>query len=81
MDAYMNKPQGQVTNILRRSNPVNKLPARRIHPEPVTFGSVPAERLADFEDNEMPTENPKLQRESRSGPEEQQAVLQNLQLY
>ena len=67
MDTYMDRPQGRVTNILRRSDPID-IPAhasRRIQPEPVTFGSIPAKRLADFEDNDMPTENPKLQCESR----------------
>ena len=72
MDTYMGKPQGRVTNILRRSDPIDIPPhtSRRIQPEPVTFGSIPAKRLADFEDNDMmPAENPKLQRESRWVPE------------
>ena len=64
MDFYMGRPQGQVTSILRRSDPVD-IPGRRIQLEPVTFGSVPLKRLADFEDNDMPMENPSLERQSR----------------
>ena len=62
MDNYMNKSQGQVSSILKRSDPIN-IP-KRIHPETMTFGSVPLKRLNDFENGDMPEENPKLQRQS-----------------
>ena len=55
----MDRPQGRVSTILQRSNPINiPATAKRIHSEAVTFGSVPLKRLGDFEVNEMPAENP-----------------------
>ena len=42
----MDRPQGRVSTILRRSNPIDKpATAKRIHPEAVTFGSVPLKDL------------------------------------
>ena len=65
---------GQTARTSHQHSPTKRsyhIPAttRRIHPESVTFGSIPAKRLAEFEDNEMPAENPKLQHESRWVPE------------
>ena len=61
---YINKPQGQVSSILKRSlsDPLD-IPTR-ISLESMTFGSVPFKRLNDFEHGHMPEENPKLQRQS-----------------
>ena len=57
MNSFMQKPQGQVSSILKRSDSIDT--PKRISPESMTFGSVPLKRLNDFENGDMPEENPK----------------------
>ena len=72
MKAYMQKPQGQVSSILKRSDhdPIDhnipKQHRQYCETETVAFGSVPFKRLNDFEneDPDVPEENPQLQHQS-----------------